>query len=68
MTSDDESIFLNQSVSQIVTEPDSSIDISYDEVSNSQTAPASMFKSIGPYFIIENNLLCLAEAKRYLAS
>jgi len=68
MTSDDDFIFPHQSMSQIVTDSDSSIPVpSFADISSSQSAPSSRFKSIGQYFIIENNPLCLAEAKKYVA-
>jgi hypothetical protein len=61
MTSNKEFIFPNQSISQIATEPDSSVG-----GSNSQSASSSRVKSIGAYFIVENNPLSIAEAKKYL--
>ena len=59
MTSDDEFIFPNQSVSQITTEPDFSV-----EASNSQSTSLRV-KSIDVYFIVKNNPLSLAEAEKY---
>ncbi len=34
---------------------------------NGQSISSSIFKSTGPYIIVENNPLCLAEAGKYLA-
>jgi len=67
MTSDDESIFPNQSVSQIAQGFDASSSASNNDTFNSQAESTSIFKSIGEYLIIENNLNCLTEAKNHLA-
>jgi len=67
MTNDDNFIFPYQSISQIVIDSDSSIHVSsFDDISDNQSISFSRFKSIGQYFIIENNPLCLVEAKKYL--
>jgi hypothetical protein len=62
MTSDDEFIFPSQSISQIIAEPDSSVG-----VSNSRSTSSLRVKSIGAYFIVENNPLSLGEAEKYLS-
>ena len=67
MTSDDESIFPNQSASLITQGFDLSTSVSYNHTLDNQAESPSLFKSIGEYFIVENNPNCLIEAKNHIA-
>ena len=68
MINNDDFIFSYQLMSQIVINSDLSICISsFTDISSNQSISSSRFKSIDQYFIIENNLFYLIEAKKYIA-